>query len=167
MTTSPLEAANGRVLKMYLDGMTPPDIARELGVSRQAVHAYLKRHDKTKLRPIHTAAERAVADYWIADKRERLSRLQAIAEKTLAEVDEYGIVVVERVTETTKEGSNETVIVSEKRDYRASLVRELRGIFRDAAEEMGQLPKPGDINIHAGDGSKVLVVSPEPPLGLS
>ncbi len=148
MSEAPIKKANGRVLQMHLDGMSASAIAKELGVSQQAVSQHLKRINAprqaiaimpTPAEVINKAIE-AVAGNWIADKQARMGQLNLIYAKLWPALETAEMVPV---------------------------ARELRGILRQAAEEMGQLPKPGDINIHAGDGSKVLVVSPEPPLGLS
>ncbi len=140
---------------MYLSGMDAPAIARELGVTKQAVYKHIKNHERPKIVAIKEAEFTALKDNWISDKTERLSRLQMLAEKTLAEVDEYGVVVVERVIETSKDGTKETV--TETRDYRASLVRELRGLFSDAAAELGQRPSPPNITVNNDNRTQVLV----------
>ncbi len=149
---------------MHLSGIAPPDIAAQLGISRQAVHKHLNKRAE-ELSTKKQLLVDAVVDNWITDKKARLERLRLMADKTLAEADEYGIVVVDRVTETTKEGNTETVTVSEHRDYREALVRQLRGLLSDAADELGQKPKAGSVILNAGNGAQVLIVTPEASLG--
>lgn len=123
---------------MTLSGIAPSDIAAELGISRQAVHKHLNKRAE-ELSTKKQLLVDAVVDNWITDKKARLERLRLLADKTLEEVDEYGITIVEEVMSVGKDGTSTTV---KTRDYRASLVRELRGLLSDAADELGQKPRP-------------------------
>lgn len=132
-----------------LEGKKPAEIARELSttkrpVSYQAVYQFRDRH-KAELEPAIEEIERQITDYAIANKVARVAELQHLYDVSRKEIDEYGVTIVETRHEYAK---GEEVAVIETRDYRASLVREARGILHQAAEEMGQLPKAADVTVN-------------------
>ncbi len=142
---------------MSLSGLTPAEIARRLGVSRQAVHTHLRKNTD-----VVTAKKRvmidAVVDNWLTEKRFRLEKMQKV-------YDDLEAIAIERtysVTETTAVG--EDVTVTAKR-IDGALVGALRGLLSDAADELGQKPKAGSVILNAGNGAQVLIVTPEASLG--
>jgi hypothetical protein len=140
-----------RVLELLLDGQTPRQIAAAIStkratVSHQAITKFRDRHAATHIEPVVKEVERQVSDYAIASKVNRVAELQHLYDLTRAEVDAYGITIVETRTETR--GDTETVYVT--RDYRSGLVKEARGILDQVSEELGQKPKADqNINLRA------------------
>lgn len=134
-----------KLLGFIADGLSDAGAAaamttKRLSVTRQAVTAFRLRHGEL----VEAKIEEAVAEVkqrWISDKDLRLAELEHWYDLTRKEADEFGITVVERVTETKGEGDEATEVVTETRDYRAALVKEARGILRQASEELGQLPR--------------------------
>ena len=141
---------------LIAEGVTDAEIARRIGVSRQAVTAYKHKHPDL-VAPVVDEIVRQVTDYAIANKVNRIAELQHLFELTRQEVDEYGITAVETRTET--DGDKETVIVT--RDYRSGLVKEARGILRQVAEELAQLPRP-ETNVNI-DNRQIIVRYVEGP----
>lgn len=166
MTTSKLakrktlESQASRVIEMLLDGATEQSIADALGATKRGVQLFKARHASLLSRVRQEAVE-TVQKHWIAGRDARLTELQWLFEQSKAEATEYGLTVVEKRTEV--DGDTETVI--ETRDYRGQMVKEMRGILRDAATEMGQIVTPrGDgINI---DKAVINIFRGAPELGV-
>lgn len=121
---------------LIANGVPDAEIARQVGVSRQAVTAYKHKHADL-VAPVVAEVERQITDYAIASKVNRIAELQHLYDLTRQEVDEFGITVVEQRTE--HDDGKETVIVT--RDYRSGLVKEARGILRQVSEELDELPR--------------------------
>lgn len=129
------------VVAWLTEGKPVAEIARELGVSYQAVYKWRDAH-AAELAVVSAKLDRKVERHAIAHVDNRIAELQHLFDLTRKEVDDYGITVVERRIE--KDGEAETII--ETRDYRKDLVHEARGLLNDAAEQLGQKPKP-DVHV--------------------
>ena len=137
----PLERPQTRkkVEAWIVEGLTNVEIAKRVNVHHSAIAKFRKRHEPEIT--AHVAeVERQITDYAIAHKVNRIAELQHLYDLTRQEVDEFGITVVEQRTEMND--GKETVIVT--RDYRSGLVKEARGILRQASEELDQLPRGSD-----------------------
>ncbi len=139
MTNGAVTAAAAQVLEMSLSGLTPAEIARRLGVSRQAVHFHLKKNTD-----VQTAKKRfqvdMVIDNWLTEKRFRLEKMQKV-------YDDLEAIAIERtysVTETTAVGDD--VTVTAKR-IDGALMTAMRGLLSDAADELGQKPRGATIDL--------------------
>jgi len=135
-----LEKHQDEVIALLLTGSTAPEIAAKYKVQRESVWRFMKRHED-RLAALQQAVTKQVEDYAIAHQVNRVAELQFLYDLTRNEVDEFGVTIVERRIETQGKGDDAIETVIETRDYRASLVKEARGLLHQAAEELGQLPK--------------------------
>jgi hypothetical protein len=117
---------------------------RKETVTRQAITAWRSRHADL-LQPVKQRTEEALVELAITNKAWRLQQLQKLVLLSLLEVDNYGITVVE---ETVSQDAKGKAVTTRTRDYRAGLVREVRGLLRDAAAELGELPRPAVVEVH-------------------
>ena len=156
-----------KIIAWLIEGKGPTEIAALVStpakpVSRQAICNFRNRH-AADIAPVVERIEREITDYAIAQKVNRIAALDDICQRIRQEVEEYGLAVTE--VEYDSSGKEERRI--ETRNFRASLVRELRGVMRDVAEELGQLPqiekRYGDTNIMA---QQVVIVRETPGLGV-
>lgn len=135
-----LEAQAPKVIEMILDGATEQGIADTLGCSKRGVQLFKARHESLLSKVREEAAEKVKTE-WITDRVARIAKIQRLFELAEAEVNDYGLTVVE--TRTEHDNGKETVY--ETRDFRGQLVKEMRGLLRDAATELGQIiPPKGD-----------------------
>lgn len=137
-----------KVMAWLVEGKGPAEIAslittKTQPVSRQAVQAFRDRH-ADELAPLVEAVEKQITDYAIASKVNRIAALDDMLARLQAEVAEYGIAITE--VEYNTDGDEERRI--ETRNFRAGLVREFRGLMRDAAEELGQMPKTAAVALN-------------------
>lgn len=137
---SPLERKKGIVLKLILDGLSDAQVAaalssKKLVTSRQAITAFRHRHAPELSASVNAIVKQA-EDFAIANKVGRLAELQWLYEQTKAEVEEHGL-VTEKVT-TAEDGGPHF-----SREYRAAMVKEMRGLLKDAAVELGQIATKG------------------------
>jgi transposase len=140
-----LEKHQDEVVALLLTGWTQEQVATKYKVNASSVHKFIGRHS-ARLTALKTEITRQTDQYAIAHQVGRVAELQHLYDLTRAEVDEYGIIIVE--TRTEKNGNTETVIVT--RDYRAGLVKEARGILEQVADELGQKVKPDqNVNLRA------------------
>ncbi len=131
-----LECRAAEIIGLLLAGKTEREVAEIIGCSHKGLQLFKDRHAQ-ELASIHEQATAAAAHLWITDKVQRTTILQEMAELTLAELREYGITVVEERHEQTD--ADGAVVITKTRDYRASAVKELRGLLKDAAIEEGQI----------------------------
>lgn len=155
-----LECNANEVIAMLLDGSTEREVAAHFGASRRGVELFKKKHT-AEIADVKAAAVEKVKTDWIADRAARIAKLQGLYELAEAEVTEYGITIVEKRTES--DDGKETVY--EMRDFRGQMVKEMRGILRDAATELGQIvPPPRDgISI---DKAIINIMRGSPELGV-
>lgn len=139
-----LEAKGSAVLEMLLAGGTEREVAAAFGASPRGVVLFKKRH-AVELQQVREAALEAIKQDWITDRAQRIAKLQGLYEASEAEANQYGLTVVERRYVTDSAGVE---TVTETRDYRGVMVKEMRGLLRDAATELGQIVRP---DIHIGD----------------
>lgn len=131
-----LEAHATEIITMLLDGTSQRDVAAHFGGTLRGIQLLAERHEED-LTKAKEAASAVVVDNWIVDKARRIAELQWLYEQTKAEASEYGLTIVEERHEQT-DGDGATVI-TKTRDYRASMVKEMRGLLKDAAIEEGQI----------------------------
>lgn len=169
-----LERRRATVLKYVLAGCSDAQVASLVArknetISPQAVTSWRARH-ADELGVKLAEAERQAADYGIATKVNRIAakdlRWQLLEQVRQARAQgqhgiETGLVV--RTYKALGSGENMTIVEEYKVDD--GLLSALERTERGAAEEMGQLPKAGEVNVHAGNGSKVLIVTSEEALG--
>jgi len=127
------------VIALILEGKTDTDIATAVSsrghvLSRQAVTSFRKRH-AGELASAVQAVEQAIVNVAIKDKEERIRKLARIYERCEEFVEQNGVMV----TEVEYRNDGETTI--ETRRFQTGLVREMRGILKDVAEELGQIPR--------------------------
>lgn len=140
-----LEKHKDEVVALLLTGWTQEQVATKYKVNPSSVHRFIDRH-ADRLEDLRAEVAKQTTDYAIADKVNRIAELQHWYDLTRQEADEFGITVVERVFTMEGKGDDAKEVVTETRDYRASLVKEARGILHQVAEELAQLPKPS-VNI--------------------
>lgn len=136
-----LEARHGEIVGMLAVHTPRVEICRELGVAPSNLWLFVKRH-QAEIEEATERRNRRVADYIVANQVDRIAELQWWYDKTRAEVAEHGITVEEVITSGDKESTITT------REYRATLVKEARGILRDAAEELGQIKQPAKTEVN-------------------
>ena len=112
---------------------TQAQIAAKYKVSPSAMTQFVRRHED-KLEALHARVERQVEDYVIAHKINRIAGLDQLAREVRAYIDEHGL--VERSVVTTENAE----IVRER--FAREVSAEMRALYRAAAEELNQLPKP-------------------------
>lgn len=139
-----------KVIAWLLEGKSPTEIAglvttKSQPVTHQAICAFRKRH-ADELAPLVAEVERQIEDYAIAHKVNRIAGLDALAQKVQAWIDERGL--LERSVVTTDNAE----IVRER--FAREVSAELRAIYRSAAEELAQLPRPAEaaVNVNVGVG---------------
>lgn len=129
-----------KIIALKLEGKSDSQIAAVVGGTRQGVTAFVARH-RDLIVPVAAAAAAEVIEQtkamWITDKVSRTRVLQEVADLTLAELREFGITIVEERHEQTD--SDGAVVITKTRDYRGTMVKELRGLLKDAAIEEGQI----------------------------
>jgi len=133
-----LDSNAPEVVAIIAGGDRPSDIARLYGVAPSSITRFTERH-AAAIAAMRTEVIKQVEDYYIAHKVNRIAALDKLYRLMDAEVDEDGLAV----TEVRHEYRNgEQVAEVETRDFRGSLVREMRGVLKDAADELGQIPRP-------------------------
>lgn len=125
------EAHADEIIAMLLDGVPQREIAAKFGGTLPGLQLFAARH-RPELEAIRDQAKEAVRDLWITDKVQRNTVLQELATLTLAEIKAHGL-ITDKVT-LSEDGSPHFT-----RDYRAAMVKELRGLLKDAAIEEGQI----------------------------
>lgn len=136
-------AIKAKVLCFVADGKSDREVAAAVStkrtvVSRQAITAFRHRHTDD----LATKQEEAIAEVeelWITDKAERIKRLAAMFDKCDEALTEYGVMITE---ERTFGNGDDAETVTTRR-FNGGMVKEMRGLLSDAANELGQLPKSG------------------------
>lgn len=153
-----LESHKDKVIGLILQGTPGREVARQFKVSETAVRMFKRRHADVLI-PAKDALVEAVVDLSLSTVEGRVRELAWLYETTKQEAVDYGITVTE--VDFSQNGESRT----ETREFRAPLVKEMRGIVHDIAEQLHQLDK-GTINIDAR--TQVLirqVTGAEVPLG--
>lgn len=131
-----------KVIALVLDGKSNREIAAAIStakkpVSFQAIARFRKRH-ATEIEPAIEQAAVAVVERAITDKSVRLVKLDDMFQKCEEALNEYGVMI----TEESTYGSGEHTTLTITRRFNGAMIREMRGLLRDAAEELGQMPRP-------------------------
>lgn len=137
-----LEKHQDEVIAFLLNGWNWERIAQKYGVHRSSVMKFQARH-ADKLQALQAVVTKQVEDYAIAQKVNRIAELQWWYDRTREEADRDGLTIVEQVLTVSKDGVETTTIT---KDYRAAMVREARALLSDAADELGQKPRPEQHN---------------------
>ena len=135
-----LEKHRAQVLGLLIEGKTHAHIARIFEVSREAVGKFSDRHRDTIAAGLAELAERT-RSLALATREQRIHERVWWYDQIKQEAQDHGVVVVERTTETDGVGETASVTVIETRDFRAGMVKEARGLLREIAEELDQLPR--------------------------
>ena len=144
------------IIALVLDGKGDTEIVRTISkggvtVTRQAIGAFKRRHADV-LKPKEDALIEMVvaqlAHRWIADKDERLGRLEQIYEGLDKVREDYGFMV------TTEEAGEDGERHIFDHRFNGALAAQMRGVLSDASDELGQKPKP---NVNINTGVQVLV----------
>lgn len=138
-----------KVIAWLVEGKGPTEIASLVStpkrpVTRQAVCAFAKRHAED-ITPIVAEVEQAIRDIAIQDKTERLRELGRIYVKCADALDEYGVMITEERTSYTRDGDPSELIVTRK--FNGGLIKEMRGVLRDVAEELNDIARPPVVSI--------------------
>jgi hypothetical protein len=129
-----LERNHAEVVALLASGATQPEIAQRFGVARSTVLRFVGRNGE-EIAQKRRRVDLAVEDYAIASKVFRIGELDHLYAQMRGELDKYGMFVVEE-----SEDDNGLRVLT--RDFRAQMVKELKGTLRQAAEELAQLPRP-------------------------
>jgi len=176
-----LEKHQPEVIADLAMAMRPVEVAAKYKVARSTVTRFMERN-QAAIEALLAERRRKTSDYAIAnvvnriealDERWRLMRRLVGARREAGEALlaadhedlEAGVEtgLMRRIIRyiPSGDGLERRVEYTLDRD----LLAELRATERAAAEQLSQLPKPGDINVNAGEGSRVLIVTSEPELG--
>ena len=137
VTKRPLSRPRVRadVITWMIEGIPDAEIARRIGASREAVYHFRKRHPEV-IEPVAAEIERQIVDYAIASKVNRIRELDALYQEIRSWLGEHSL-----SEKTYSEGGGVTI------KLRSDAVAALRGLMRDAASELDQLPRGNNINI--------------------
>ncbi len=123
---SKLEAQKGEIIGMIVTGMPNPEIRDVLGCTPNALWRFKQKH-LDEIEAAHNRRQLRLTDYSIAQQVDRIAELQWWYDRTIEEAKAHG------VAESDEAGM---------RIYKATMVKEARGLLRDAAEELGQIKQP-------------------------
>ena len=141
-------ATKERVISLLAEGHSESAVAelvatKQRSVTQQAVNAFAVRHAAEIAERQQMIASLAKTD-WIGNKEQRIRELASLYQVLSAELAEHGPRVKE-VREIAEDGTQTTT-----RYGGGWLPVQLRGILRDAAEELGQIDRPGTtVNVDA------------------
>ncbi len=144
------------ILALHIQGKSDAEIARQLGSTRQNVRQTRLRH-KDVVAPIVAAAEKAVADYLIAQKLERLAAKNDrwLRARKLIDVragdDRYagepGWDTGLMVHKLKALGSGDGMVIVDEFAVDTGLLAEMRALEDSAADELGQKPKAATVDL--------------------
>ncbi len=123
--------ADGLTYQSAADAIASPS----LKTSPPAVFKFAQRHAAEIAKRREMLAETADSS-WIGDKTERVRKLAGLYQALTAELEAHGPRVKE-VKEIAEDGT-----VTTTRYGGGWITQQLRGILRDAAEELGQIERP-------------------------
>jgi len=124
-----LDNRKDEVIAALVSGDSYSVAADRFGVSKAAIAYFVVRHE-VALRTMREKVAEAVEDYHIAHKVNRIAALDKLYTDIGSWIKENSL------TETTYGEGGTT------KRFRADAVNALRGVLKDAATELGQLPKP-------------------------
>ncbi len=169
-----LQKRHDEVIAALVSGSTPAEVATRFKVARSTVTRFIRRYQDT-IEALERELHRQVTDFAIAsvvnriealdDRWKRAQELMAIRAADQRYAFEPGYSTGLMVHKLKAVGSGAGFAYVDEFAVDVALLAEVRAIERAAAEQLAQLPKPGDINLHVGDGGKVLIVTGEPELG--
>lgn len=125
------------VLGLLVDGSSHGDIASQVGVTPQAIDRFAKKH-VAEIEALRGKIAAAVEDVTIRDKAERIRRLAGLYDGMQAIIDSRGLMVAE----VKFVGGPLVGREVEVERFDAALVREMRGVLSDVAEEVGDIAEP-------------------------
>lgn len=144
-----LERNAPEIVAILATGEQPSEVARLYGVDRSAITHFEDRHE-ADIAAMSAEVRRQVEDFAIASKVERIATLQRLADDVTAYLDDRGL--MERTVTTTKDGAT-----IERERFAREVAAELRAILKDAADELGQIPRPSDqINVNVAVGVQLV-----------
>lgn len=136
----PLERPSVRkqVEGWIVEGLPNTEIARRLGLHHSAIAKFRKRHE-AEVTALVAEVERQIIDYAIASKVNRIADLDNLRNMAILELRQSGYAW----DEISKNGVKRKV---------SGAVSDLKDTLKQAAEELGQLPRPADqaINVNIG-----------------
>lgn len=145
-----LENRREEVIAAFVQGWPWSQIQQHFDCKAASLGAFRERHLE-EIEGQRAKVAKAVEDYAIASKVFRIGELDHLYGEMRKELDEYGMFVTEVATDD--DGKR-----IETRDFRAAMVKELKGTLRQAAEELAQLPRAPDANINVNVGLAVALV---------
>lgn len=156
-----LERNGMEAIGMLLDGASQAEVGRKYKVTESAVSQFVDRHAQ-QLADMRSAVNKGAEDYMIAHKVDRI-RLRDFLRSQLLEVrkarakgdtgEETGLVV-----KTYKQiGNGRNVQLVEEWKIDPALVNLIETLQHATAEELGQLPKSGDVNLNIDNRTQILV----------
>lgn len=136
-----LERNHAEVVSLLVGGASQSEVAQQFGVARSTVLRFVERN-QAEIDAKAGRVAKAVEDYAIASKANRIAGLDDLRQRIEAWINERGL--LERTITTTDTAE----IVRER--FAREVSAELRSVYRAAAEELGHLPRPEtNVNIDA------------------
>lgn len=138
-----------RIEALILEGLSDGAIARQMKVTRQAITAFRHRN-AAEVAATVAVVEKQIEDLALGNKEARIRERAWLYGLARKEAEDYGITIAEERREYKRGYEEPNVIIT--RDFRGAMVKEMRGLLHDIAEELGQLPKASDlsVNVHVG-----------------
>ena len=145
------------VLDLLVSGMSPTAIAERIGASKPALYVFMVRH-KAELDAMRAQVQALARPFSIAEKVNRIAEYAETLDMVNGYIAEHGL--EERSKRYDKEGNE----VGETIRFNAPVVAQKRGLLRDVAEELGQLPRP-EVNIDARSLTTFTIHFDSPAIG--
>lgn len=147
-------AAN--VMAWTLEGRSTREIAERLealgvSVTHRAVVGFQRRH-REEIVTLEDAVRTQLTGRAITEKAERIRRLSALYDGMQAIVDERGLMAEDVKWIGDTESGREVKV----QRFDAGLVREMRAVLREVAEQLGQIPRP-PINVSNTQEVRVII----------
>ena len=133
-----------------VEGMTSREAATHMStgttsVTHQAVEQFAARH-RNELEPVRQQTEQAVVQLWVTNKARRIEYMQGMLEELEQARQQEGLASGGRVN--------------------VGLIREMRGLLHDMAEQLGQIPRPAPA-VNENTSRRVIIVTNARPEQLS
>jgi hypothetical protein len=130
-----LQANRPEVVAVLATGTQPADVARLYNVAVSTVTRFAEKYAEP-IAAMRAEVIRQVEDYAIAHKVNRVAALDKLYTDIDAWIEEHSL--TERTVRWDEDGNE----VGEVLRFRSDAVNALRGVLKDAATELGQLPRP-------------------------
>jgi hypothetical protein len=130
-----LERNRAEVVAILATGDQPADVARLYGVEVSTVTRFVDRYAEP-IAALRVEVVKQIEDYAIASKVNRIAALDKLYGEIDVWLEEHSL--SERTVRWDEDGNE----VGETIRFRADAINALRGVLKDAATELGQLPKP-------------------------